>query len=345
LKLPRILRRKKKTHRIRKAFLATISFILLWYLVLEIFGGKILTAGYQDYFRPLKVSISDIDLNLLKGQITLNEIEVLRESGSRIALIGHFSFAPRFKKGTLYFNSIKLEDAVLDVSAADVPENLEKKSRPLKIKPRFDALEISRVAVTVRGVKGLEGDPFLTLREIQGSVDCKGHRLCLGNSYELKAQLMRQSEIQISGTSDFRTQKKLDIKGRIENVRLSVLNSILGQSSPVSAKSGKADLFTEYELSGSAGKGYVKLFVEDLEFEEKEDSKAGILATLLGELISEKKIEHFEVRVPVNLKDNKFEFEKVDLKKEVQRILTGRMLPKGFDVQQQAQELKSPSVP
>lgn len=321
-----------------KIFIGLVLISLMSYAAVEIFGGRIITSNFQDVFKDHKISVDDIDLNFLKGEVILDHIEIVRESGFKIGVIETLAFAPRWKDKTLFFKTIRLEDAHLNISAADVPENVNKKSELWKIKPRFQDVILKNVIMEIPGVKGLSGDKVLTLRKINGLVDCEGEVLCLKNQFKLTASPIRGTLAKIDGSSDIRAVKKLHARGEIQNIHLNVFNSILTSASPVTAKSGRVDLFIECRINGSSGEGYLKFFVDDLELKEKKDSKAGFFARLAGDVLSDRKLDHFDARVPVKIVNNRFSLEKVDLKNEIKRIVAGRMLPKGFDTDRQAQE-------
>lgn len=317
-----------------------LALLLSLYGVVEFTGGRIFTSLYGDKFPPYKITVDDVDLRFSKEFIVVQNIGVFRRGRARIGTIDSMTLAPTWKKQTINFSRVLVDGARFAVSAADVPTNMEKNKEPLPLVPRFGTLKLKGGHLQLIGVAGINGDKFLTLRNIRGDVDCQSSELCLENAFTLKAVPMKGSLAIIDGDSDLRKEKQVHVRGALKGIRLSVFNQVLSNASPVMAKSGRVDLFTEYSLSGTSGKGYLKFFIENLELEEKKNSTARTIAKLAGSFMDNRKIDHFDIRIPVVVKNNKFSLEEVDVKQEIERIVDGRMLPKGFDTPAQAQEAK-----
>lgn len=321
-----------------KILFSLLLLIAVSYFVTETYGGKIMTYVMKEKTSPYVVKIEDIDLHPLKGQIEVQNISVTHSSGRKVARLSQFMYAPRIKKGTLFFSKILVKDGEMRFSAADIPENLNKKTEPLPLKPRFDDVRVENLEFVVAGVKGLEGDKNLTLRNISGTMDCHGSVLCLNSDFKVDAEPMSKSVVAMSGHADVREVKDISVRGELKNLRIGVFNTLLPDASPVKAKSGRINLFTEFNFKGNDGKGYMKFFAQDLELDERKDEEVGFIAKVVGNVVADKKLDYFDLKIPLSISQKKITAETVDLKNELKRLVNGEKLSPGFELEKQAQE-------
>jgi hypothetical protein len=320
-----------------KALFIFCLFSLTIYGTVELYGGNIVTHFLKGRTEPFVISVDDLDLGILAGSVTAKDIKIKRGTGFELGDLKTFSFSPRWRGKSLYFESIDLTDGDFRVSASDIPENAEEKTRPLPIKPRFDKITLNRLTMTALGVPGIEGDKNLTLRHINGKINCLGEILCLNNEFAIKAEPMKGSVASISGRADVRKVKEFDVRSSLKDVRVSAFNAILPTNSPVVAKSGKIDLYTEIKLRGLAGQGYMKFFAKNISLKKNEKAELGGLTSLVANYVDDKKVEYFDLKLPVSFQKNSFSTAKSDVKAELQRLLRGEKLHPGFDSRMQAQ--------
>lgn len=265
-----------KTWWIQKRFMIPVILVFLLIgirLVLEPVLLKVANEKAKTVNPVFQGHISDLDLAILRGGVKLENITAkIKESGKQFAEIDEVSVDLAWRE--LFKGNIKIDVAVdemnlqvtkeLLAAVKKLPKEEKKKELPFELS-RFD-IEDSTIAFPE--YPGLNNQKQLVVNNIHGSVTgITGEKDSPLAKYEIFAGLSKKDDVKVSGNFDISSEPpRWDMNAKVTKFDLAAGNKSLAKLIPMNIKKGTLDIYSEVKSEDGKIYGYVKPFLNDVEF-------------------------------------------------------------------------------
>jgi hypothetical protein len=271
-----------------------------------------------------KGHIDDLDISLFRGAVVLEGVTAkLKKNGRRFLTINDVAVDldwGRLFKGQILFDVVVDHFNVLfkkDITeAVDRLPKTEKKEITTKFK--IAEIEVNDSRIVLLDYPGLEKDKYLQVQNIHGKVEDltlrKNTKLA---HYNFGATLTGKEVIRLTGNLDTATDPvRWDLNAKLKNFRLKSVNPELRKTLPLDYNKGSIDLYSEAKSTGGKIYGYVKPFLNDVDYIGNKDDFKGpkhflfeVIGTTANWALENHKKETVATRVPFIYENGTFSVE------------------------------------
>lgn len=270
-------------------------FIVLGLLAFRMILPGLIRIGLNSYlkdFSPsLKAHVGDVDLAILRGVYTLEDISVeIKKKDKEFLQVGSASARLAWKDvftGNLvtdvfvdeadftYTDSLipAIQEHLKDVEKKEDKKDEKAKKEPFLRVSRFD-LKDSVIRTDVFPALTKEEGIVLTKLEARATNVTPSEKLPL-TPFSMQGLLLKSGKIKTTGEANLMGDKpRWTVDSEMKEFDLTSLNRFLKQKVPLTFTKGKLDLYAEVKSEGGPIKGYIKPFVKDLDvIKSKENFK------------------------------------------------------------------------
>jgi hypothetical protein len=258
------------------------KFFIPLLLVLLIVGARILLEPLllklankqaQKINSEFKGQISELDLSILRGVIQLKNVTASLKSNDRKFLDIKNVFVDlawsKLFQGEVQFDAL-ISNLQLnyekDMLAAI--KNLPKPERKKELPFRLAELTFRDSRMVLNEYPGLNNQKALVINDINGVVkNISGKKDSPLGKYQFTAGLSKDNDVKVSGNFDISADPpRWDMNAKVDNFDLGAGNNYLSKLIPMNFKKGTLDLYAETKSENGKIYGYVKPFLNNVEF-------------------------------------------------------------------------------
>lgn len=217
--------------------------------------------------------IDDLDLAILRGGLLLENVTAKIKDGDKEFLqvedvLVDLSWKSLFKgdiKFDVLVDGMKMQvTKSLLAAVKKLPEEKEKKELPFEI----SSIDIEDSSVAFPEFPGLNKQQQFTVNNIHGWLTgFSGQKGSDLGQYEIFAGLSKKDDVKITGNFDISKETpRWDMNAKITKFDLASGNNALTKLVPMNFKKGTLDLYSEVKSEEGKIYGYVKPFLNDVEF-------------------------------------------------------------------------------
>lgn len=218
--------------------------------------------------------IGDLDLSILKGGVELQDVTAkIKENGRQFLTVQEVLVDLAWKqlfKGRVQFDvavtnfQMNFEKDLL-TAIEKLPETEEKKK---ELPFRIAELTVHDSRIVLNEYPGLNDQKALIVNDIDGEIrNISGREGSKLGNYSFIAGLSKKDDIKISGHFDISTETpRWDMNAHLEKFDLGAGNKALSKLVPVNFRHGTLDLYSEVKSEGGKIFGYVKPFLNNVQF-------------------------------------------------------------------------------
>lgn len=244
------------------------------YVAFEKVALKIANDKAQEVNPEFAAHIGDLDLNLLKGGVTLKDITARLKKNDRefmdIKSVGVDLAVTQLLKGDVVFDvEINELHARYDQDIMEAVERLPKEEEKKKELPfRIPELKINDSKITLLGYPGVGPQDHLAVNAINAVIqNISGKKDSSLGLFDINATFTGDSKIKSNGHFDMAAEPvRWDADYELLNFQLAKMNETLRKQVPVSYKQGSLDIYGEVKSTGGRIYGYIKPFLNDVQY-------------------------------------------------------------------------------
>lgn len=298
--------------------LAVVSFLVLLTIGFLPFGvKKIINSKGDEFSKVLSFSVKDVGYSLNPLGMELKEAEVLfKKTGHKLATVKSISYG------------IMKNETIIDEARSFVTDELYQNLNGILVKrpevhgafvPKVINVELKNSEVVMEKFKGVEGDKFFTLKNMEGHLKNfrPGDDKALVDA-KVSMNFTPKTLLKVSAKFNPLDPKSLwDVDGEVKNILLLDLNEILKNKTAVKFEEGKASFYFEAVKDSKSIHGYVKPIFENVRIlKTDEDIDGSFFIRLIGQtskiFFDDKKARSIGTKIPFHVRNHTFEIDTSD---------------------------------
>jgi hypothetical protein len=332
-----------------------VPFLLIFFLaavrlVLEPVMLKVANEKAETVNPIFAGHIEDLDVAILRGGLRLQEVTgKMKKGNDQFVKVEEVLLDLSWKslfKGKIKFD-LSIDGLRLDVTKKLLAaiEKLPKEEKEKKKLPfELSEITIDNSAVAFPEYPGLNNQKHFIVNNIHGfATGINGDKDAPLGEYQVFAGLSKKDDVKLTGHFDRSTEKtRWDLNAKVQKFDLKAGNKTLMKIVPMNFKKGSLDLYAEAKSEKGEVYGYVKPFLNDVEFIGNRKEFKGpkqffveLAGAITDFIFQRKKDKEKDVatRVPFIYKDGKFAVEGGEgIGKAIEHGLTeSKKVPRGIE--------------
>jgi hypothetical protein len=293
-------------------------------IVLEPFVLKKINQTAENVNPEFKGHVEDLSISFLKGALVLEGVTASLKKNDRKFFEADEVFADiawrELIRGRISLDlaierfHVLLKDDVLKAVKRLPPS--EKKE--MKVAFKVAELRVVDSTISLLDYPGLREDKHFTVKDINGVArDITQRKDTELASFDFKATVDKKDDVRLTGNFDLAADPvRWDLNSRLIKFQLASMNPELRKRIPLNYKKGTLDMYSEVKSENGEVYGYVKPFLNDIEymgnkieFEGPKHFFVEVLGSFSNWILENKDKKTVATRVPFIYKDGKFSVE------------------------------------